>query len=165
MITITRPRTAFAVMFAACAGLIAFALYLQHALTLEPCPMCILQRYAFIAIALVALIATLHDPRGFALTLYGGLVILFGIVGSGIAIRHSWVQHFPPPNAGCGIELEFLMEVLPLTDLLPAIFRGSGECSKVDWRFIGLSIPEWALVWFVVFVVFTLVVLRRARIS
>jgi protein dithiol:quinone oxidoreductase len=163
MIAIARPRVAFALMFLVCAGLIAFALYLQHALKLEPCPMCILQRYVFIAIALVALIAALHDPRGLVLTLYGGFVILLGLVGSGIAIRHSWVQHFPPPNAGCGTDLELLMESLPFADLLPAIFRGSGECSKVDWRFIGLSIPEWALVWFVVFIVFTFVVLLRAR--
>src|SRR5438552_2456804 len=82
-----------------------------------------------------------------------------------IAARHSWVQHFPPPNQSCGIDLDFLMESLPLSNLLPAIFRGSGECSKVDWRFIGLSIPEWALVWFVVFVVFTFLVLHRARRS
>lgn len=163
MITLTRPRVAFAVMFAVCVGLIAFALYLQHALKLEPCPMCILQRYAFIAIALVALVAAIHGPHGMALKIYGALVIVLGVVGSGIAIRHSWVQRFPPPNQSCGTDLGLLMDALPLSDLLPAIFRGSGECSKVSWKFIGLSIPEWALVSFVFFIAFTVVVLFRAR--
>jgi len=162
MTLLDRPRAAFAFIFVLCVGLIAFALYLQHARDLEPCPMCILQRYAFIAIALAALAAAIHDPRGTALKVYGGFLILFGVIGAGIAIRHSWVQHFPPQDAGCGLELEFLME-LPLTAMLPAIFRGNADCSKVDWTFVGLSIPEWALVWFFVFVVFTFLVLRRAR--
>ena len=162
MTLLDRPRAAFALLFLVCVGLVAFALYLQHARDLEPCPMCILQRYAFIAIALVALAAVIHDPRGTALKVYGGFLILLSVIGAGIAIRHSWVQHFPPQDAGCGLELEFLME-LPLTAMLPAIFRGNADCSKVDWTFVGLSIPEWALVWFVVFVVFTFLVLRRAR--
>lgn len=155
------PRSAFAAMFAVCVALIGYALYMQHQLSLDPCPMCILQRYAFIAIALTALAAAIHDPRGLALKIYSGLVALFAFAGAGVAIRHSWVQHFPPPQQGCGADFGMLMDSLPLAKWLPLLFQGTGECSKVDWKFIGLSIPEWALVWFVIFAVFAWVVGTR----
>ena len=66
-------------------------------------------------------------------------------------MRHSYLQHFPPAMESCGTDLEFLLNTLPLTQALPKIFAGTGSCSKVDWKMLGLSIPEWALVWFVIF--------------
>jgi protein dithiol:quinone oxidoreductase len=145
-------RVFFAAIFAICAGLVAFAaLYLQEELGLEPCPMCILQRYVFVAIAAVALVAAIHGPRNLALKVYGGIVVLFAVVGSGIAIRHSYLQHFPPATESCGADLDFIVNTFPLSQALPKIFAGSGSCSKVDWTLVGLSIPEWALVWYVVF--------------
>ncbi len=146
------PRIVFAAIFVACAGLIGFALYLQEELGLEPCPMCILQRYAFIALGIVALVAAIHGPKGLMLKLYGSLVALIAIAGGGVAIRHSWVQHFPPKIESCGADLEFLVSSFPLSKALPKIFQGTGSCSTVDWTMLGLSIPEWALVWFAAFV-------------
>jgi disulfide bond formation protein DsbB len=157
------PRGVFASVFAACAGLIAFALYLQHALALEPCPMCILQRYAFIAIAMVALVAAIQNPRGIALTAYGGLIVLIAAAGGGVAIRHSWLQHFPVPSLSCGADLGYLLNTFPLARALPTIFEGTGECSKVDWRLLGLSIPEWALVWFVILAAVAVLAVIRMR--
>jgi disulfide bond formation protein DsbB len=142
------PRIVFAAIFLACAGLIAFALYLQEEVGLEPCPMCILQRYAFIALGLVALAGAIHGPKGLALKLYGGLVALFAIAGGGVAIRHIWVQHFPPKVETCGADLDFLVSSFPLSKALPKIFQGTGSCSAVDWTMLGMSIPEWALVAF-----------------
>jgi disulfide bond formation protein DsbB len=113
--------------------------------------MCILSRYAFIAVGLVALAAAVHGPRGMALKAYAGLVTLFAAAGIGVSIRHSWLQHFPPAIESCGSDLEFLLETLPLTQALPKIFAGTGSCSAVDWKLLGLSIPEWALVWFAAF--------------
>src|SRR5687768_14745057 len=97
------PRFIFAGIFAACAALIGYALYMQHALALEPCPMCILQRYAFILIGIVALIGAIHHPRGWGTAVYGGLIVLFAVAGGGVAIRHSWLQHFPNPQQSCGM--------------------------------------------------------------
>ncbi|HLX24554.1 MAG TPA: disulfide bond formation protein B [Usitatibacter sp.] len=145
------PRIVFAAIFVACAGLIAFALYLQEQLGLEPCPMCILQRYAFITLGIVALVAAIHGPKGLMLKVYGGLVALIAIAGGGVAIRHSWVQHFPPKTESCGADLDFLVSSFPLSKALPKIFQGTGSCSAVDWTMLGLSIPEWALVWFAAF--------------
>ena len=147
------PRIVFAAIFLACASLIALAIYLQEELGLEPCPMCILQRYAFVAIGAVALAAAIHGPRGIALKTYALLVTLLSIAGGGVAIRHSYLQHFPPKIEACGTDLEFLVNTFPISQALPKIFAGTGSCSKVDWTLLGLSIPEWAIVWFAIFIV------------
>jgi disulfide bond formation protein DsbB len=148
------PRAVFAALFVACAVLLAVAiLYMQGQLGLDPCPMCILQRYAFFAIGLVALVAAIHNPRGVALKVYAVLAILFAVAGGGVSIRHSYLQHFPPLKETCGTDLEFLLNTFSLTEAFPKIFAGTGSCSKVDWTFIGLSIPEWALVWYVIFAI------------
>ncbi len=113
--------------------------------------MCILQRYALIAIGAIALAAAIHGPRGWGVRVYSALMVLFAVAGGGVSIRHSYLQHFPPKVESCGSDLEFLVGNFPLTQALPKIFAGTGSCSKVDWRFLGLSIPEWTLIWFVIF--------------
>jgi disulfide bond formation protein DsbB len=148
------PRAVFAGIFVLCAALTATAIfYMQEYLGLEPCPMCILQRYAFFAIGFVALVAAIHNPQGVALKVYSGLVILLAIAGGGVAIRHSYLQHFPPLRETCGTDLEFLLNTFSLSEAFPKIFAGTGSCSKVDWKLAGLSIPEWALVWYAIFAI------------
>ena len=143
-----RSRVVFLGIFLACALLIGIALFMQEHEGLEPCPMCILQRYAFVAIGLVALVAAIHGPQGVALRVYGALVVLLAIAGGGVSARHSYLQHFPPKFESCGTDLDFLINTFPLSQALPKIFAGTGSCSKIDWRMLGLTIPEWALVWF-----------------
>ena len=145
------PRIVFAAIVLACLGLLALGLYLQEQEGLEPCPMCILQRYAFAVIGAIALAGTIHGPRGIALKVYGALLSLFAIAGGGVSMRHSWLQHFPPKVESCGTDLEFLVNSFPISQALPKIFAGTGSCSKVDWTLLGMSIPEWALVWFAIF--------------
>ena len=142
------PRIIFAAIFVVCAALIGYALFLQEREGLDPCPMCILQRYAVIAIGILALVAAIHGPQRVALKIYGALIALLAIAGGGVSIRHSYLQHFPPKVESCGTDLDFLISNLPLSQALPKIFAGTGSCSKVDWTFLGLSIPEWTLVWF-----------------
>jgi protein dithiol:quinone oxidoreductase len=145
------PRVVFAAVFAACATLIAAGIfYFQEQLGLDPCPMCIVSRYCFIAIGAIALVGAIHGPRAGALKVYGGLIAIFAIAGIGVSIRHSYLQHFPPATETCGTDLEFLLNTLPLTQALPKIFAGTGSCSSVGWQLLGLSIPEWALVWFAI---------------
>ena len=146
------PRIVFAAIFLACAALIATGVfYLQEQLGLEPCPMCILQRIAYAVIGIVALAAAIHGPERLALKIYAGLIVVFAVAGGGVAIRHSYLQHFPPAKETCGADLEFLLDTFSLSEAFPKIFSGTGSCSKVDWKFIGLTIPEWALVWFAIF--------------
>ncbi len=159
---LSTPRFAFTGIFVACLVLIAYALFLQHAQALEPCPMCILQRYVFILIGMVALVAAAVNARRLVLTILSGAIVVLSLAGAGVAIRHSWLQHFPNPSQNCGAELSYLLE-LPLSSGLPAIFRGTGDCSAVQWTMLGLSIPEWALVWFVMFAVVGVMLIGRSR--
>lgn len=158
------PRLVFVAIVLAAAGLDAFAiLYLQGELGLDPCPMCILSRMTFMALAAVCLVGAIHGPRGgTALKAYGLAGALFAAIGVGVSARHSWVQHFPPVTSSCGADLEFIMGNLPLAQALPRIFQGTGTCSMVDWTFLGLSIPEWAGLWFAgIFVLLLWTAFRR----
>ena len=161
--SLTRPRPLFAASFLAVVGLLAFGLWLQHALHLEPCPMCILQRYAFAAVGVIALVAGIHNAGTVGTRIYAGLLIVAALAGGGVAARQTWLQHNPPKLADCGPGLEFMVESFPLSEALPMIFRGSGDCSKVDWTFLGLSIAEWALACFIGLVIVGVVTLIRAR--
>ena len=148
-----RLRYMYVGIFAICAGLILFAMYLQHVMNLEPCPLCILQRYAFVLVGVVALIAAKHDPQWEGRRVYGALLMLTAGLGAGIAARHVWLEHNPPQVYDCGADLGFMVNTFPLAEALPMIFRGSGDCTEVPWRFLDLSIAEWALIWFLTFVV------------
>jgi disulfide bond formation protein DsbB len=147
-------RLVFAAVFAACASLIGFGLVLQHAVGLEPCPMCILQRYAFVTIGMIALIAAIHGPVGIGVRVYSLLIAGFAIAGGSVSVRQSLLQRFPAPEpANCMAgDLDFLLGNFPLAQALPRIFAGTGDCAKVEWSLFGLSIAEWALAWFLLFV-------------
>lgn len=148
-------------VFAFCTALLGFGLYLQHVEGLEPCPMCIIQRYAFAAVALTALVGGLHAPRTTGLRVYAGLMLLLALAGGGVAAWQSWMQLDPPAIPECGPGLEFMLESFPLAQSLPMIFRGAGDCSAVDWTFLGLSIANWSLLNFAAAAAFALWLMRR----
>ncbi|MCF6355999.1 MAG: disulfide bond formation protein B [Candidatus Polarisedimenticolaceae bacterium] len=135
--------------FIICASLIATALYLQE-VGHEPCPLCILQRVAFIAMGILFLLAALHNPTGrIGGRIYGLLIATVGTLGGIIAGRHVWLQHLPPDQVPeCGPGLEYMIEVFPLAEAMQKVFKGSGECAEVSWTFLTLSIPEWSLILF-----------------
>ena len=137
--------------FAACAALLAFALYAQFQLGLLPCPLCIFQRVAFAALGVVFLLAGLHAPRGRGgRAAWGVLALVAAAVGAAIAGRHVWLQGLPPDQVpACGPGLDWMMQTMPVAGVLREVFTGSGECANVDWAFLGLSMPAWSLAWFV----------------
>jgi disulfide bond formation protein DsbB len=153
MSTLLRPRVIFLAIFLACVGLMGFGLYLQHVEKLEPCPLCIFQRYAFVVTGAIALIAAIHGPRKIGTWIYSMLVVLSSGTGAVIAGRQSWLQRNPPNILECGPDLAYMLDSLPLAQVLPKVFKGEGDCAKVSWKFLGLSIPEWALGWFVLFII------------
>ncbi|WP_147652163.1 disulfide bond formation protein B [Vulcaniibacterium gelatinicum] len=144
-------RAQFLAGFLACAALIGFALYTQLHGGLEPCPLCIFQRVAFAALGLVFLLGGLHAPQGAGgRRAWGVVALLPALVGLGIAGRHVWLQHLPPDRVpACGPGLDYMLEAMPLTGVIRKVLTGSGECANVDWSFLGLSMPAWSLVWFV----------------
>lgn len=134
--------------FLACAGMMGFALYAEHQLLLEPCPMCVLQRIAVIGIGLVFLLLAVHNPGpGWANRIYLILLNLIALGGLVVAGRHVWLQNLPPDKVpSCGPGLDYMLENFPLGDALKQVFSGSGECAEVAWSFIGLSMPAWVFI-------------------
>ena len=130
----------------ACVGLIAYALYVQYVVGLEPCPLCILQRVSVIVAGVLFLVAMLHNPADRGARVYGVLIDLAALLGILIAARHIWIIAQPPGAvAECGASLEYMMDVLPLHEVLGKVLTGSGECAKIDWHFLGLNMPTWVL--------------------
>jgi protein dithiol:quinone oxidoreductase len=145
------PRVGYAAGFLACAGLIGFALYLQHYEYQDPCPLCILQRIGFMALMAIFLVAALHGPGRVGAIVYGALLLTVAGIGAAVATRHVWLQHLPRNQIPeCGPGLEFMLNKYPLAQALQKVLAGSGECAEAGWTFLGLSIAGWSLAWFVV---------------
>ena len=157
----SRTRTIFVALFVVCSVLRGFGLYLQHSVGLEPCPLCIAQRYVFSAIAFIALVAAVHGPHRTGRIVWGALTLTFALLGIAIAGRQSWLQLNPPSLAECGPGLEYMLDSFGLAEALPMIFRGAGDCSAIDWSFLGLSIANWAVVCFAAIAIVALRLIAR----
>lgn len=144
------PRMVNGLALLACLGAFFGALYLQHFQGLEPCPLCIFQRIGVLAAALFFFLALVHNPGARGQRIYAALAAI-GTVGGGIvAARHVWLQHLPPDQVpACGPGLDYMLDVFPMQDVIGMVLRGSGECAKVDWAFLGISLPGWSLIVFV----------------
>ncbi len=136
----------------ACVALLAYALYVQFALNLQPCPLCILQRIAFMTLGVLFLVAALHAPgHGRGRLAYAGLEVVAALAGASVASRQLWLQMQPPnPFGSCGAPLNYMVKNLPLTEVIRKVFIGSGDCAVVNWRFLGMPMSFWTLVCFVV---------------
>lgn len=157
-------RTLALLGFLACAALMAYALYAQHVLGLEPCPLCIFQRVAVIATGVVLLVAALHGPLAGGRWVYSVLAATAAGIGAGVAGRHVWLQSLPADQVpACGPGLDYMMEAFPLGQTLRMVFSGSGECAEVDWTFLGLSMPAWTLICFIGLVAWALAMPMLAR--
>jgi len=132
---------------------------------LEPCPLCWLQRFGFMGAGLVSLLAALQGPSGFGIRIYGFFLILTAGAGLGVAGRQLWLQSLPADQVpACGPSVEYMLEVLPFLEVLSTALKGTGDCAKVVWRFLGLSIPGWTAVAFSALIIVGLVLLfRRPR--
>lgn len=154
------PRRVLALVAVGCVALLAFGLYLQHVVGLEPCPMCIVQRYALVLVAIVAGITATAKSKSLLITGSGLLVLISGL-GAFVAARQSFLQWYPPEIASCGRDLYGMIETFPLKRAIPMIFKGSGDCSKVDWTFLGGSIANWSFVCFVLISLIALILIAR----
>jgi disulfide bond formation protein DsbB len=109
--------------------------------------MCIVQRYAMLLVALCAALAASTRRQSFQLA-GAVLLVVLAIGGAFVAARQSWLQWYPPEVVSCGRDLYGMIETFPLKRLLPMVFKGSGDCSKVDWTFLGGTIANWSFVCF-----------------
>ena len=145
---LNHPRRIWTLILVACLGLLSFGMYLQHGVGLVPCPMCIVQRYVMVLMALVALVGVVLPSRRVSLGV-GSALLLLGAGGAYVAARQTWLQWYPPEFASCGRDFYGMIETFPLQRAIPMIFKGSGDCTKVDWTFLGGSIANWSFVAFV----------------
>jgi disulfide bond formation protein DsbB len=162
LVLLDRPRSLLGAISLACIALLVFGLYLQHGVGLEPCPMCIVQRYALVLVAVVAALGA-WARRPWAQRLAAALATGLAVGGAFVAARQSWLQWYPPETYSCGRDFYGMIETFPLKRAIPMIFRGGGDCTKVDWAFLGLSIANWSFLAFVALGLLCVALLLRMR--
>lgn len=160
---LTRPWL-FLVFIAIC-GMLGFGYYLQYGKGLNPCPLCILQRMAYIAIVFVALVGLLHNPRTAVIKVYSFLIALISLVGGSIAVRQIWLQNQPKTLfSECSSSLNYMLESLPLKEVFIKLFYATGDCAEIVWTFLGFSIAQWsAIVFSFVFLSAIVVMLKKVK--
>jgi len=164
LVILPRRRAAYLLGFIVCAALMAWALYLQYGLDLEPCPLCVFQRVALIATGVVFLVAAIHNPGSGGAKFYAVLTFLAAGTGAALAAWQVWIQGQPKGSVpACGMGLNYMLETLPLTDVISRVLKGSGECAEQGWVFLGLAIPSWTFVFFVAMIAAAIALARSER--
>jgi disulfide bond formation protein DsbB len=163
--TLPNSRLVNGVGFLICVASLLFAIfYLERTLFLDPCPLCIIDRVILTCMAVVFLIAMLHNPSRLGQRIYGIVNLMVVVTGIAVAGRHVWLQHLPADEVPeCGAGLSYMLENFPLHKTLQKVLQGSGECAEIQWEFLSLSIPEQTLILFVMLASIILVqTLRRS---
>ncbi len=141
------------------AAMFGAALYLQHVLRQDPCPLCMVQRVIFIVIGVLFAVAALHNAKALGAKIYSVFIALFALSGLGVASRHIWIQHLPKDEVpACGPGLDYMLKNFPMSEVWQELMHGSGECAAKGWTFLTLGIPEWSLIWYVLLGVFAVMV-------
>ncbi len=154
-------RLCFLLGFFICVGLLGFALYAEHAWGMNPCPLCIFQRIAFMVMGAFFLLGAIFGPRSGGRWVTTGGALLGALFGIGVASRHLWIQSLPADQIpSCGPPLDYMFGAFPFAKVLKLVFTGSGECAKVE-PILGLPMPAWSLLWFLLLAILAIVATRR----
>ncbi|MBS0327094.1 MAG: disulfide bond formation protein B [Proteobacteria bacterium] len=162
LIVLPPRRPAYMLGFLVCAALIAWALWLQYGKGIEPCPLCIFQRVAVIAVGIVFLLAALHNPKKSGAAFYALLTVITAGAGALFAARQIWLQALPKDLVpACGPGLNYMLDTLPFADVVRKVLEGSGECAEKGWVLLGLSIAGWTFVFFIAMISAAVALARR----
>jgi disulfide bond formation protein DsbB len=146
-------RMIFLLIFLACAVLLGYAIYLQLIKNLLPCPLCVVQRIAYCLVGMAALMAFLQRPRAFGQKIYSGWILVASAAGGVVALRQAWLVRYPEAFE-CGISPEeAFLNALPLARWWPTMFEANGDCADVTWKFLGLTLPDWSAIFFILFAI------------
>ena len=147
-----RTRLVSLYIFLFCVSLLGIAMYMEHVMFLEPCPLCIMQRVFFLATGIVSLIAFIHGPARVGQMVYGFLATALSLGGAGFAIRQIYLQGLPKDQIpACGPSVSYMIQEFPLAEVLEIMFKGDGNCAEIAWQdpVLNMSIPQWSLIGFV----------------
>jgi disulfide bond formation protein DsbB len=145
--------------------LLGYGYYLQFVEYLDPCPLCITQRLFYYLIGVMAILG-LVSARKVRLQRFSTFMMMLGAIGGIVTAGHQvWLQHLPKDQVPeCGPGLQYWLENNPWFETLSLLFKGDGNCAEVQWTFLGFSIGEWSLAWFVGFLLLSLFLsVRLAR--
>lgn len=157
-------RTVFLLAFVAALGLIGAALYLEHVVGLEPCPLCHVQRFAVVLFAALCLLATLQNPHVLGQRIYAVFMLLAASLGIATASRQIWLQGLPEDQLpSCLPPLEFMLEAFPLQEIITKMLHGTADCAAVDWTLLGLNIAQLNVMSFSAMLLLSLYVLLRKQ--
>lgn len=157
-------RKTYLLGFLVCAALIGYALYLQYVRDLEPCPLCLFQRVAIMAMGVVFLVAAIHNPGRIGTWIYAFFLALAGGTGAFLAGRHVWIQNLPSGKVpACGMGVSYMLDSMPFLEVVRKVLSGSGECAEKGWDFLNLTIPGWTFVFFVAMVAAAVALAARDR--
>jgi len=155
-------RQSYAIILTSIIGLMGYGLYTQYYQGLDPCPLCMTQRFFYCLIGFLALLGLIHNPASTGRKVYGGLMALAATGGITSAGRQVWLQHLPPEQVpACGPSLEYMLESFPFSETLKRLVMGDGNCAEVVWSFLGLSMGEWSLLWFIGFFIASITYIFR----
>lgn len=159
---VMNKRYLYFIGFLICTALLAIVYYLQYVKNIHPCLLCIVQRAAYFMLAIICLIATLHNPRKTGQRIYAILLILASLFGGNFALRQLILQHLPPGSVpSCAPSINFMLHNFPLNKTLQTLFYGSGDCALIHWKFFGLSLAWWSLFFFIFFFIASLILLFK----
>lgn len=146
-------RLTFFAIFVVCLLSMLAALYMQYVLDLIPCAMCMVQRIMVIAVGLWALIAGIHNPHTTGRRIYSAIGLLLVVIGGYFSFSHVVLQYFPSDEESftCNqASLGYLIDTLGGFETIKRLLNPAKSCSFIDGEFLGLSIPAWTLVLFVI---------------
>ena len=155
-------KSGYLIGFAACFGIVILALVIQTQYNLEPCPLCITQRLFFMGLGVLFLIGAFVKPASLLQKIFAALQVLTALGGAGWAVRHWYLQaNKESMIADCGVGFDYMFENFPLEKMFKLIFKGTGDCAAIDWTFLGLTLPQLALISFVGFGIYAVYLLKQ----
>ena len=158
----TRTLNLYLFLVATC--MILVALYMQYQMNLNPCYLCIVQRVFVILTGLIALLAVIHNPGNKGQKRYAAATCISALAGAAFSIRQLWLQSLPEEKVpACGPPADYLFDAFPITEALPMLLSGDGNCAEVQWTFLSFSIPAWTLLAFTAMVLLSSYQLLRKR--
>lgn len=159
-------RFAYLLGFVTTSLLLLISLYLQFFDGFVPCPLCTLQRICFGILAILFFIGVFLHAKRWGRLFINSCAMLISILGMVLAGRQMWLQHFPTTdNSECGVGIQYMLQVLPLQEVMQKIFSGTAECTQRGWTFLALDMADWAFVWFALFLVLTIYLFLKERPS